>query len=313
MLRVAPQFVASASPLWVAAVSAALLVVVCALTLRPRKKGFAAATARFLLIVLGAALCGSLTWAFFDNAALRGRSVERNALEVRAGELTAQSLAPGSPLACLDALAGDTVQAACETAVFASPASVASAISYVAAQLSLLADMTEYARRGGTRIDGVLLPLRHALEADPFGFLAHVLVRRDGCTSENCPPLALLHNPNHVRTNMIAQTLQHYLDRYREVWARSPDAPLADAAVTAPSAMAEANAPGRRKVPLDIDFPTAASIPPISIMNPETRTPAEARAASVAGRESTRKRDGAPGDAAKTDPVWTPAPAQTAR
>jgi hypothetical protein len=112
---------------------------------------------------------------------------------------------------------------------------------------------------------------------------------------------------------MIAQTLQHYIDHYREVWARSSDAPLADAAAAAPSATAEANAPERRKVPLDIDFPTAASIPPISIMNPEKRTPAEPRAASVAGHEPARKREGAPGDAAQSDPVWTPAPAQRAQ
>lgn len=298
MLRIAPQIVTLASPLWVAAASAALLAVIaCALALGPRRKGVAAAAARLVLIVIGAALCGSLTWAFFDSAALRERSAERDALAARAGELTAQSLAPGSPLACLDAVAGDTVQAACEAAVFASPANVASAISYVAAQFALLSDMTEYAERGGTGIDGVLLPLRHALEADPFGLLAHVLVRRDSCSSENCPPLALLRDPNHVRTNMIAQTLQHYVDHYREVWARSPDVPVADA-----SAMAEANAPGRRKVPLDIDFPTAASIPPISIMNPEKRTAPEPRAASVSGHEP-----------AQTDPVWTPVPAQRAQ
>ena len=314
MLRIAPQIVALASPLWIAAGSAALLgVIVCALAFRRSGKGFAAASARFLLIVLGAALCGSLTWAFFDSAAVRERSAERNALEMRAGELTAHSLTPGSPLACLDALAGDAVEAACEAAVFASPANVASAISYVAAQFALLSDMTEYTRRGGTGIDGALLPLRRALEADPFGFLAQVLVRRDGCTSENCPPLALLRDPNHVRTNIIAQTLQHYLDHYREVWAKSPDVPVADAAETAPTAMAQANAPGKRKVPVNIDFPTAASIPPISIMNPEPRTPAEPRAAPVAGHEPARKRDGAPGDAAQTDPVWTPAPAQRAQ
>jgi hypothetical protein len=301
MLRIEPQIAALASPLWIAVGSAALLVlIVCALAFRRPSKGFAAATARFLLIVLGAALCGSLTWAFFDGAALRERIAERSALEIRAGELTARSLTPGSPLACLDAVAGATVQAACQTAIFASPANVASAVSYVAVQLALLDDMIDYTKHGGNDIGSALLPLQHALEADPFGFLAHVLVVRDGCTSEKCPPLALLRDPSHVRTNIIAQTLEHYLDHYREAWAKSPDGSVADMADTGPAAVAEASVPGKRKGSVDIDFPTAASIPPISIMNPEPKAPAIS--------EPARKR----GAAAETDPVWTPAPAAPA-
>ncbi len=300
MLRVDPPIMVW-SPLWIAAGSAALLVVIiCALVLRPSHEGFAAAGGRIFLVLLGAALSGSLTWAFLDSANVRGQNAERSAIELRAGQLIARSLIPGSPLACLDALAGDTVQAACEKAVFASPASVATAISYVAAQFALLSDMTNYAKRGGTDIDDALLPLRLALQADPFGFLAHVLVVRDGCTSENCPALGLLPDPSHVRTNIIAQTLHHYLDHYRDVWARSPDGPVADSADMMPPRMAE-NAPGRRKVSVNIDFPSAASIPPISIMNPEPKGPS--------GAEPARK--GA--STAQTDPVWTPTPAPAAQ
>lgn len=286
--------VAWAFPLWIAAGAAALLVaVMCALALLPAQERFVFARPRILLILAAAIFGGSLTWVFLDNATVRGQNAERSALKLRAGQLTAQSLVPGSPLACLDPLAGDSVQAACESAVFASPASVATAISYVAAQLSLLSDMTEYARRGGSPIDDALLPLRRALEADPFGFLAYVLVVRDGCTSERCPPFALLRDPSHVRTNIIAQTLQHYLDHYRDVWAKSAEEPVAGAADTLPPGMAE-NAPGKRKVSVDIDFPSAASIPPISIMNPEPK--------GAANSEPAHKRTGE----AQTDPVWTP-------
>ena len=42
--------------------------------------------------------------------------------------LMAGSIAPGSALSCLDELAGEAVETACEKAVFASPESVASAV-----------------------------------------------------------------------------------------------------------------------------------------------------------------------------------------
>ena len=49
-------------------------------------------------------------------------------LKLRAEELAAHALSPGSSLACLDALAGDSVETACEKALFASPANVAAAV-----------------------------------------------------------------------------------------------------------------------------------------------------------------------------------------
>ena len=284
------------SPLWIAALSAALLALtVCALVLRRSRKGFFAAVGRLFLVLLTAALSGSLIWGV---AAARDRDAQRAALKLRAGELVAQALAPGSSLACLDVLVGDTVQAACERAVFATPATVASGVAYVAAQYALLADMTAFSRRSGTDVSDDLVPLRRELEADPFGFLAHVLVRRDGCTSEHCQAFALLHDPSHVRTNIIAQTLQHYIDHYRDVWARTADAPVVGAADISPTGTAD---PTKRKVSVDIDFPSAASIPPISIMNSEPKTtPAVAEA--VRKREKPRN---------SVDPVWRPAaPAQ---
>ena len=231
-------------------------------------------------------------------------------------------------------MAGQTIEAACEKAVFATPASVATAISYVAARFALLADMVAYSRRGGADIDNALLPLRQSLEADPFGFLAHVLVMREGCTGQNCKALDLLRDPSHVRTNLIAQTLDHYVERYREAWAKSPDVPVAEATDAQPTAAARLDAPGQRKVMVNIDFPTASSIPPISIINPEPKGPVApglaaaaaansnpAAPAALPGRWSRKHaakppvQDGAQGapspaaEAAQTDPVWTPAPA----
>lgn len=313
---IASMIESRASAQWVAVGSASLLVtVICTLVLRRSRTGRWPAAERAALIGLGAALAGSLTWACLDGVATRS---ERNALEARTRQLNAQAIAVGSPLACLDPLAGDAVEGACEKAVFASPESVAVATSYVAAQFMLLADMADYRKHGGADIDRALLPLRRALEADPFGFLAHVLAARDGCTSDNCLALGLLHDPSHVRTNLVARTFEHFVDQHREYWGKTPDVPVA-AVTDAPAAVqAEANGSGKHKVVVNIDFPSAASIPPISIMNPEPKGPATPHPAGTpANPDAAHARTGklgSPGpDGPKVDPVWTPAPAQAAQ
>jgi len=309
---IADKIESSASPLWIAVGSVSLLVIViCALILRGSRTGRWPAAERLALIGLGATLTGALTWACLEGVAMRN---ERNALDARAQQLAAQAFRAGTPLACLDPLAGDAVAGACEKVVFTSPETVAAATSYVAAQFALLADMTDYRNRGGMDIDRALVPLRRALEADPFGFLAHVLMVRDSCTSDNCPAFALLDDPSHVRTNFTAQTLDHFVDHYREFWGKASDGPVAPVTDAPAAASAEAGAPGKHKV-VNIDFPSAASIPPISIMNPEPKGPAVPRAAGAAANNGARTgRPAVPApDSAKVDPVWTPAPAQAAQ
>lgn len=281
MFGVDPEIGSSALRLWVAAGSAALLVFICALAFdwtRTRT------VARIGVVVLGAVLGATLAWAFLDAASVRDRDAERRALETRAAELTAQSVAPGSPLACLNGLAGDDVEAACEKALFASPATVAGATSYVAARLALLADIVAYTKRGGAHINSVLLPLRHSLEADRFGFVAHTLVVADRCTGDHCAALALLDNASQVRANLSGQTLDRYLDRYLTVWAQPPTAPVADATPTG------ATEPPSHKM-VNIDFPTAASIPPVSIMNPEPAGPPTAAAVAAATAGDPKAHD----------------------
>jgi hypothetical protein len=239
---------------------------------------------------------------------------------MRAAQLTAQVLAPGSPLACLDATGGETVEAACEKAIFAAPATVAAASSYTAARLTLLSDMAAHVKAGGN-LDSVFLSLRRALEADRFGFVAHIVAVRDGCTSNRCGTLALLRDPERVRANLSAQTFDRYLDRYLPLWGQA-ETPVADAGPSS-TATLTANQPppvqGPKKVVVDADFPSAASIPAISIMNPEPKTaPAnvanEARAAA-SGRRPSRKAANPPPPAAASsgatltspvDPVWAP-------
>jgi hypothetical protein len=279
MFGIDPDIGNSALRLWVAAGSAALLVFICALAFdwtRTRT------VARVGVVVLGAVLGATLAWAFLDAASVRDRGTERRALEARAAQLNAESLAPGSPLSCLNGLAGDDVEAACEKALFAAPSTVASATSYIAARFALLADMVAYNKRGGGGINSALLPLRRSLEADRFGFVAHTLAVADRCSSDHCEALALLDNPGQVRANLSGQTLERYLDHYLTVWAKPPEVPVADAT------SALTGAPGAPPAPhkmVDIDFPSAASIPAISIMNPEPPGPpgAAAVAAATAG------------------------------
>jgi len=291
MFGLDPDIGSSALRLWVAAGSAALLVFVCALAFdwtRTRT------VVRVSVVVVGAVLGGTLAWAFLNGAGARDRNEERRALEGRAAELGVQALSPGSPLACLDGLSGESVEGACERALFATPATVAMATSYVAARLALLADINAYAQRGGGNIDTALLPLQRGLEIDRFGFVAHMLATRDGCTSESCKALALLHDPSKVRANLSGQTLDRYLDRYVVVWAQAPNVPpVAEASPTAaPVAQTGEPAGAPKKSVLKIDFPSADSIPAVSIMNPEPKgpvTPGAAAAAVAAGAQSSAK------------------------
>ena len=319
----------SALHLWVAAGSAALLVFACVLAIDWTR---ASTIARVTIVLASAVLGATLSWAFIDSGLLRDQGAERRGIELRAAQLNAQALAPGSPLACLDGVAGDTVEAACEKALFASPAAVASASSYVAARVALLADIVRYGNHGGHNLGDLLTPLRRSLEADRFGFVAHIFAMRGDCASDRCAALALLSDPTRVRTNLSAQTLDRYLDHYASAWAQQADVPVADAAtttVTTSSVGAPLAAPGlagQKKVVIDADFPSAASIPAVSIMNPEPKTlppsvgAANAHPAALA-RPNHKQTASSPGPTlaspggtspAPADPVWAPVAAPNA-
>jgi hypothetical protein len=187
--------------------------------------------------------------------------------------------------------------------------------------LNLLSDVAAYARNGGN-LDPILLPLRRSLEADRFGFVAHILSMRDGCTSGRCTALAFLRDPERVRANLSAQTFDRYVAHYLTTWAQ-PDVPVADAAPPATGALAASQSagpsqPSQKKIIVDADFPSAASIPAISIMNAEPRASTAGGAADrgAASRRSSRKPAGnAPAQASTSpatslnpsvDPVWAP-------
>jgi hypothetical protein len=270
MLGVDPEFGASLLRLFIAAGSAALLVMLCAVVFfQPQARLAANPALRIGFVVAGAVFGAVMTWAFLDRAILGGAAAERRALELRAQQLSSQVLIPGSPLACLDALVGESVEAACEKSLFGSPTTVASASAYVGAQLTLLANITAIGRRQGVELEAMMAPLRRSLETDRFGFVAYVLAIRDGCTAQNCKTLSLFRDPNRVRTNLTTAALERYLEHYTAAWS-APEVPLAEAAPTGSTAPAAGQGP--RKI-VNIDFPSASSIPAVSIMNPEPKGP----------------------------------------
>jgi hypothetical protein len=186
-------------PLWAAGAVTALFVVFCVLALsRAGREGIVGGVARIALMLVGAVLA----WFFLEGTTRQDSAAERRALEARAGVLATRATMPGSPLACLDAMAGDTVERSCERTLFATPEAMASAVSYVAAQLNLFADVSEFVNRGNTDLEPLLAGLRRAVETDRYGLVAHVLATRDGCTPEQCPPLAMMRDASKLTANL---------------------------------------------------------------------------------------------------------------
>jgi hypothetical protein len=267
---------------------AVLAMLARAMLRRAGQSGMASVWLSCGLVLVG----GMLTYAFFDRMAAHEQIAERRALEARAADLTARSLAPGSALGCLDAVASIVVENACERPLFASPEAVAAAVEYVDARLSLLAASAALAEREPS-YRPALERLRRGLEVDRYGLVAHVLLTR-GCNGADCPELRLLRDPARVVANMKARTFEASLGVHALTWQQSGTSPavasappsvmpsvapptLANSVTSTPLASngAGATAPnGSSTVGSSrFDFPSASSIPAVSIMNPEPTTP----------------------------------------
>ena len=223
-------------------------------------------------------------WSFADHFILRQRAAEREALNARGLQLTAAAMAPGSPLACLDGIAGEMVNASCEAAIFRSPETVAAAVAYVEARLRLLADGYDYVHRVDRPYDSALTVLRSGLEADRYGFVAHVLMTRDGCSVDSCAIVGrLLRDSGPVKANINARTLENHIGRYAGTWSGHNSSPAAVASPlqAPPPVAATMSGPVTTK---PIDFPTAASIPPVSIMTEPPAAPVSAPAEAAPAR-----------------------------
>lgn len=223
------------------------------------------------------------TFAIADRMTAGEHAAERRALLARQADLNAKALAPGSPLACLAGGAGETVGNACEKAVFADAATTAAALSFTAARIMLLQDA---ARLADAAIATALAGDRRAIELDRFGFAAQVLADRDACTPERCAAFSLVGQTAALKANMKAQVYDQYVSRYAAAWGRAvppaavaapaPQASLPLPVMPAPALGAETvQPPAATGHPVDPkwDFPSADSIPAVSIMNSEPPRP----------------------------------------
>jgi hypothetical protein len=262
---------------WTAGAAAALLVVACILSFsragRADPIGMMARVA-LVLIGAGAAFIALQGWSRFDLAD------ERRALEARAQELLMRSAMPGSAFACLGGIAGDVVESSCEKAVFQTPEATAAALSYVGAELALLADFTAHARRSGADFPAALAELRRSIESDRFGLVARVLAVRDGCTPAACQVFTLLADPGRIAINLSEHSYDLYVARHATAWPAGAKLPAAvatgggegEATGSTPSAAPkQAPTPQRRPAAAASGGNTQPARPPIDL-NATSRT-----------------------------------------
>jgi hypothetical protein len=291
-------------PWWAAAAIAAFLVV--AVVLAMLRGGLVVAvgglvSVAFLALVVTIVSIGSM------HVAERERADERRALLTRAQNLAAQAATPGSVLACLDGAVGETVEAACERALFAAPETVAQATAYTAARLALLSDGVDYALGANASYEGALPGLRAALESDRFGFVAQVLASRYGCSAERCDAFTLFRDTVRLTNNLKEHAYDIYVARYAATWqARPSRSPVASNS-------------GASVVPPGFNVPSAAAIPPVNIMVPEppvgtvpNSAPAEAAATPPPPPRRPAQPRPRPAQASTNAPVQIVPPAPTA-
>jgi hypothetical protein len=222
--------------------------------------------ARFVIIFI---LAAAVAWAL-DHLAARDLVAEGRALEARAFELKMHALTSGSALACLEATTDRMIQDSCEKALFASPESTAAAVSFVAAQLSLLAAGRKYAGAsglGGLSYSTELTALRRAVEVDRFGIVAHLFAMRPGCGPDQCDLFALLQDASGVSANLAERPFESYVKTHMADWPPAGSRPVAISSAPASSA---APPPVAAAKPLSkLFFPSSSSIPPVNIMTSE--------------------------------------------
>ena len=242
-----------------------------------------------------AAFLGSVFWAVTYLSFVE----ERRSIEGRVSELRGQALRTGSTLACLEHT-GESVASACAQTLFGTPESLAAAHLYMGARLDLLVAATRYTGPRTAEFDIAVAALQRSLEQDPFGLTSRTLALREGCTAQRCDALAAFQDTERLRINIRQDNFAANVARYAGVW-QTPAATTASASSAAPPAPALAPPASETKAPIPekYTFPSASSIPPVSIMDDE---PAERPAAAPApGKDRSASQQTAPGATAPSE------------
>jgi hypothetical protein len=275
-------------PLWAVAVAAALFVALIVIAvMRAGLTEFGGLVFRVGVIVIVVVF----GWTYINRASERDRADERRALDQRAADLIGRAVVPGSAIACLEATNTETVEGACERAVFASPETVAAATAYLSARLALLADAHEYQARRDQSYESAIAGLRRTIAADRYGLASQVLATRDGCTADACDAFGLVYDDKRLRANLKDRLFDVTVARYAVNWP-TRTRPLASSG-------------GATGVPAgpNVTFPSAASIPPVSIMNSEPpQAAAPPPAPPAAASAPAQPTNTAPASAARRPP-----------
>jgi hypothetical protein len=276
----------SSFPMWLTLAAAGFFAVLLLITLVRAEKSVAnGALTVITLLAVGVAVA----------ATIRGFGLPGSPAN---SGVQPQPMAATPALSCIDDLAGETVLTACEKTLFGSADSTAAAISYAASQITRLTALGDVATVNRNLTPDVEA-LRRAIERDRYGLMAYVLVARDHCTPQACPAFRSLANSRQLMTNMDDRVYEGLVLRYSGSWGAPPVMPAIAAAPSGALAAlpptAGAAAPTGKPTTM-IDFPSASSTPPISIMTPEPGAPGSA----------------APSPRAGTPAAGTPAPRQAA-
>ena len=278
-------------PMWLAFAAAVFFALIVLVTLLRAEKSVAnGALTVITLLAIGVAAAATL------------RSSETTEHAVAASAPAGLQFASALPaLSCLDELAGDMVLAACEKSLFASPESVAAAVSSSAALLDRLRAHGDVAAADKTMTPELAL-LRRAVERDRYGLFAYVLQARDRCMPESCPAYASVTDHKQIASNMGERFYEGLLTRYAPAWTAPPAIAAAPSpvpgAATAAAAIGGLPASVPTGRPTNAEFPSSSSIPPISIM---TDTPVQAPkpANAQAAPRPAPKKQAVPKEAAK--------------
>ena len=287
-------------PMWLTIAAAGFFAIVLLVTLFRAERSVAnGALTVITLLAIGIAVTSMMR----ASSVAGGQSADSKSSGQAAASLPA--------LACLDGLAGESVETACEKALFASADSVAAGVSYTAAQITRLAAFGN-AATANSAMTPELSALRRTIERDRYGLVAQVLSTREGCTlASPCPFFQSLTNSAQISSNMSENLYDGFVGRYSPSWNAPPVVASASAGATpAPlAALGTVPPPGR---PVSGDFPSAASIPPINIMAPETAPQGAQASQRPAEPGASAPPRSAPAAAAVINPQPAPTPAPAA-
>jgi len=255
-------------PIWAAIAASAVFALILVIALLRADKSVANGVLG-IVTLLAVGVAGFASWRVFVDGAGSGlRSVD-----------AARAISPMPALACVDDLAGDAVQAACERALFGSPETVAAAVSYASARLAQLTSLGDVAS-ANKRMTPDIERLRRSIERDRYGLIAYVLTAQDRCVPDRCAAFQSLTDPSRIAANMNEHVYETAVTRAAPSWGAG-SGPLAAAAPGGVMGIVEA--PSGR--PTNADFPTSSSIPPISIM---AEPPPAPKSSATAGTPSPR-------------------------